>query len=441
MKKILFFAFLVLSVLLMVPKYAPAPGSYQSTDLEKVVDGDTTAYYFDGVLTYASDLHYARMVRTKSGNRILDQFYDETGKPAKQSAGHYALLRVYDGNNEISRTYLDENLQPMKNTTGYSTRERVIRDGHVEEEWYKDTGGAPAVINSGICGKLSVWENGRNTVITYVDADGNPKENSSGYAIIKRSYYEEAPWKGKVESESYYDAAGAPVSLSNGQYGMHKEYDGQGRLIRTDYFNADGSILYSVVRSYKPDNSAAGDEYYDAGGKPLRQIAGHYRIRNSEGKTIYLQSDRKSLNRFLHDEPLVVICVGALILALSSAATKRANFFLLVLYLGFVFYMTLWERDGEPRARFELFWSYKQFFTSSSLRLEIMYNIWLFIPLGGILAKLGLGRKSVLVCLLASVCIETVQLFTGLGLAELDDVISNTLGGTIGMWLSKAAHL
>ena len=37
-----------------------------------------------------------------------------------------------------------------------------------------------------------------------------------------------------------------------------------------------------------------------------------------------------------------------------------------------------------------------------------------------------------LVCLLFSAGIETVQLLTGIGLFEFDDMISNTLGGLIG---------
>lgn len=438
---ILLLVFLFLSLLFMLPK--PAPPSYRSSELEKIENGDTTEYYLDGQLTYASDLHYARMVKTTTGNEVLLQYYDEKGLPAKQSAGHYALLRVYDNKQEVSRTYLDEHLKPMLNTSGYSIRDRVFRDGHVAEIWYKGTDGAPIATNSGIYGELNGWENGRNTVITYVDADGKPHSNKSGYAVLRRTFYEEKPIAGKVKEQYYFDAAGEPVSLEKGQYGVHNEYDELGRTVRIDYLGADGSVISSTVRTYNPDDSMATEMYYDANGRPLQQAAGQYGIKKAGGKTLYLDADGNVywiLNQYLHDEPLVVICVGALVLILSAVSAKRVNTVLLVLYIGFIVYMTLWARDGTTRGNFELFWSYRQFMSSPSLRLEIMNNIWLFVPLGGILARLGLGRKSVLVCTLLSVCIETVQYFTGLGLAEFDDVISNTLGGAIGMWLSGGLH-
>ncbi len=95
--------------------------------------------------------------------------------------------------------------------------------------------------------------------------------------------------------------------------------------------------------------------------------------------------------------------------------------------------MTLMYRSaGDTKVKFELFWSYKQFFNSSSLRIEILNNIWLFVPLGAILYKLWPQGYILLIPILFSVLIETIQYFTGLGLSELDDVISNGLGVLIG---------
>ena len=434
LRLLLLFSILILSVFLMLPKSAPS--SYRSSELEKVVIGDTTEYRLNGKLTYGSDINYARAVKTTSGNEVLECYYDELGNPAKQGSGHYAVLRVYEGKNEVSKTYLDQNHQPTTNTSGYTTEVRVFENGHRVEEWYKDIDGAPVANKSGVYGRLNVWENGRNTKITYVDADRNPLNHKSGYAIMKRTFYEEAPWKGKVKEEFYFDAAGAPASLTNGQYGIHNEYDEKGRTIRIDYLNMDGTVLSSVVRTFYPDNSIETERYYDANGEPKRQAAGNYGIKKADGKTIYLDesgNEYLSLNKYLHEKTLVVILVGALILLVSSVSSRKVNVILAFLYIGFIAYMTLWNRDGETRAKFELFWSYKQFFTSPSLRLEIMYNIWLFIPLGGILARIGLGWKSVAVCILLSFAIEILQYFTGLGLAEFDDVISNGLGGAIGL--------
>ena len=67
---------------------------------------------------------------------------------------------------------------------------------------------------------------------------------------------------------------------------------------------------------------------------------------------------------------------------------------------------------------------------------QIMWNVCLFIPLGGLLPCVFLSLrkgawKTVFLCLLLTLCIETVQFFIG-RVADMDDVICNTLGGIFG---------
>jgi glycopeptide antibiotics resistance protein len=74
---------------------------------------------------------------------------------------------------------------------------------------------------------------------------------------------------------------------------------------------------------------------------------------------------------------------------------------------------------------------------------QIMWNVCLFMPLGGLLpcvfSKLRKGAwKTVLICLLLSLCIETLQFFIG-RVADMDDVICNTLGGAFGRALYTVA--
>lgn len=83
---------------------------------------------------------------------------------------------------------------------------------------------------------------------------------------------------------------------------------------------------------------------------------------------------------------------------------------------------------------------------------QIMWNVCLFIPLGGLLpcvfSFLRKGAwKTVLFCLLLTLCIETLQFFIG-RVADADDVICNTLGGvfgralyTVSAWLLKKIRL
>lgn len=143
------------------------------------------------------------------------------------------------------------------------------------------------------------------------------------------------------------------------------------------------------------------------------------------------------LNDFLHHHPLVVVLIGTVLIFVSVLTPRRVNYWLLILYSIFILYMTLWDRSGESRAKLELFWSYKQFFTSKLLRQEIVNNIWLFIPLGAMLCKLWPKVWILIVPLVFSIAVEAVQFVTGFGLCEIDDVISNSLGGVIGFVLGK----
>ncbi len=68
---------------------------------------------------------------------------------------------------------------------------------------------------------------------------------------------------------------------------------------------------------------------------------------------------------------------------------------------------------------------------SSTIRQDILNNIWLFVPLGAALYDPKHRLRWVWAVLL-SVGIEVLQYFFGIGLCELDDVFSNGLGAMIG---------
>lgn len=74
---------------------------------------------------------------------------------------------------------------------------------------------------------------------------------------------------------------------------------------------------------------------------------------------------------------------------------------------------------------------------------QIMWNICLFMPLGALLPCVFLplrkgAWKAILICFLLSACIETVQFFIG-RVADMDDLICNTLGGVFGRALYTVA--
>lgn len=67
-------------------------------------------------------------------------------------------------------------------------------------------------------------------------------------------------------------------------------------------------------------------------------------------------------------------------------------------------------------------------------------NVFLFYPGGLILRSLwkrGRGIPLLLIFFFASVAIELCQYGFGLGTAETDDVIHNTLGAWLGIWAAR----
>lgn len=96
-----------------------------------------------------------------------------------------------------------------------------------------------------------------------------------------------------------------------------------------------------------------------------------------------------------------------------------------VLYICFIFRLTLWNRSVHPDYLFcDLFWELK-----NRMWGDIIKNIALFVPLGLIID----GRKGVVICFSLSCAIEATQYFTRLGYCELDDILNNTIGALIGV--------
>jgi len=67
---------------------------------------------------------------------------------------------------------------------------------------------------------------------------------------------------------------------------------------------------------------------------------------------------------------------------------------------------------------------------------ESIMNVVIFVPFGmyaGILFQRWLLGKKILLFFFVSFLVEASQYITGLGAADITDVITNTLGGTIGL--------
>ena len=404
----------------------------------------------NGIITYAADKHYATRIKIQEGNSILEQYFDEQGNPAKQSNGYYAILREYTDNKQKETvTYLDIDGTPIVNYAGYAIIKRTYNDnGLLEKEFYFDIQSNPTKTYSVGSGCERQYDDeGRAVTLKYLNANGEVAKTGQGFAIIHIKYYNDNALSNTVKSEFYCDEDDKPVKLAKGQYGVHKECDEFGRTRSITYLDINGDPMIcadgyaTVKRTFYDDDSICTELYYDENDKPIALSEKQYGVRYQEDKKIYLDSQGNelfNLKRFLFNNRFFVLLSGIILAFVFSMCNKTTSVLLMLLYLSFVIYMTMLYRNNYgTNADFRLFWSYRKFFQSEEIRWEIIENIILFIPLGALLLNICRQRKVLLIIIAVSILIETFQYCTGRGLCELDDVISNSLGGWLGYCLGK----
>ena len=130
----------------------------------------------------------------------------------------------------------------------------------------------------------------------------------------------------------------------------------------------------------------------------------------------------------------MVVISGCVICLLILLLPKKMSIFLTAAYVVFILYETLMFREtGEAKTNFVLFSYADRFLTEQSVRVGVVNNIWLFVPLGAGLYRIIQKKWVLLIPFVMSVAIEMPQYITGLGIAEFDDVFGNTMGGWIGV--------
>ncbi len=328
------------------------------------------------------------------------------------------------------------------NTRYYDSVEKTMDDeGRVILEEYLDKNGQKVKNPGGYYAIAREYdEQGRNYKVVYLDEEGNAVNNKTGYAILKRIFNED----GKVQSEYYYDLNESPVMLSNYNYGLSYGYDENGRIDLVTYIGSDGepvtnkSGYSSVKRTFDEEGKLLTEMYYDINGEQVKLKRGQYGVLYDGNKTFYLGKDGRKIfepMNFLNNYPVVVFLVGSLVIIISAFLSKRSNIIILVIYIVFTLYMTLGGRETVyERLKLTPFWSYVQFFTNQSLKVEILNNIWLFVPIGALGYSVKNSTKMIVSLCMISLLIELTQLITGLGMCEIDDLISNSLGAVIG-WI------
>ena len=449
--------FIVISFLFINPIAQKVISTYHSSQLTKsIIETDERTEKIEyrdseGNLTVAADLGYAIMIIIKDENGQLEKYFDNHNKPIRRYDGSYAVYREYnDKGNNIRNTYLDAENNLIMSLSGYAIQEREYNENNrVTEIRYYDTKGNPVCTAAyGYSTNYEYDENGK-TKITYNDIEGKPIITSQGYAsLIREVNNADGSENRKTEREFYYDENGVPISLSLGQYGVYKEYNDLGLNDVIIYLDATGVPIVTnkgytkVIRTIQANNYAASEQYYDIDGKPFSLSEGQYGIRINGRQTVFLNQngqDQFNLKNFLYNHSRTVIPISIVVIIMSVIVKKKWDFFLMILYIIVIAYLTLMFRENEDMKNTGLFWYYRRIFTSGVARADIIKNIWLFIPLGAILYQLYPHKIALFIPIIISIIIEGIQYIAGIGFCELDDVISNGIGGWIGFAAGKIA--
>ena len=446
--------FLILSFIIIDYSPKQAASEYRSSMLAEktVVAGNVERTdYLDehGNITVAYDLGYATKIITKTHGGKTEAYYDSEGNPVKCVSGYYSVYHEYDdeGYNTFN-IFLGDDGEPVMLPSGYSIEKNLFNDsGQKETILFLDANRNPVCSAAEGYGKQYEYNpEGRVFKVTYLDQSGNPMVVKNGYASILRTFYlSKGAENGKIEYEFYYDAQGEPVALSLGQYGIHREYNENGDNTVITCLDAEGNPIITtkgfttVLKDYQ--GSSYIERYLDIDGNPFKLPEGQYGTKTTNGKVVYLDAngyEQFNKKTFLNQQPVFAIVFALGVVILSFMINKRLNIIILIFYFIAVLYFTLMYREKPLSTNaFFSFSAYRQFFVNDEAKSSIIKNIWLFIPLGAILYQLFPQKKALLIVIIISLIIELTQYVTGLGWCDMDDVISNSLGGFIGYGTGK----
>lgn len=438
----------VASIIALLPEEQAAynSGSIASElEIKESVNGNVTSTsYVDskGVPVDAVDVGYATIqtTRNEEGKVTKELYFDAEGNPSMRYGGYYGVSYEY-GESTVLLKYLDADQNNIKISSGYAAIERTVNsDGMALDEFYLDLDLDKTQCVYGYYGiHLDYDSNGQNSRVTYLDRSGQSICSTSGYAIT--TYQRDS--EGVATAQYYFDANGNPVESSLGQYGEQYLRDENGRITQITYLDADGNPAptnagYAIQkRIYYHDGTVDTEMYFDADGNPMALSKGQYGIKHSEKTTLLLNKNGRVMlcvDNILNAFPFMVVISGCMICILLILLPRKASIFLTIAYVLFILYETMMFREaGDARANFVLFSYAYRFFTEQSVRIGVINNIWLFVPLGTGLYRNIQKKWVLLIPFLLSVAIEATQYITGLGIAEFDDVFGNTMGGWIGV--------
>lgn len=435
--------------------HTKAENKIRSTSLDKQTTQKENKMRIDfvdeeGNVTYAADKYFASVIITKDGFLEIEEYYDADGKPAKQKLGYYAIQREFD---EIGRnwksTFLGIDFQPIITLNGYAGFCRTFdENGNIQTELYFDENGDPVKTKAYGYGCYKEYDDhNRNSVMVYLGDDGKPIVTGQGFAIVRYVFYDAGCSKDCVKEEYYFDSDKEPIMLTHGQFGLYKEYDQFGRVTNLTYLDTKGEPIeskegYSMVkRTYYEDDSIHSEMYFDKYGSPVRLSEGQYGVRYENGKQFYLDQfgrDQLNIKRILYNNELCVMIIVVFFAAFSCAVGRGTNILLFIFSLFSIIYMTLMFRTEIVSNQYsDIITSSGNLFSDGIITRETVNNVFLFVPFGTALYRLHPKKTVILFSLFLSAAIEMYQLISRTGIFDIDDVLCNCLGGSIGYYIGE----
>lgn len=396
-----------------------------------------------GKITYAADKHYATITReySESGELLEERYYNEFGEPTSQPAGYFGIRYLYAiSDSTVTLIYIDQNGEPFETKWGYARK--TCKDmGSMKAERYYSSKDEPVKSVDGCYGIVRYYNSvGQAITVVFVDQNIEPMLNARGYAIEKRTYNA----KNKIQSIRYFDADEKQSPLETGEYGIYYDYNSDGTEVKRTFIDETGQPISnalgyaSIIQTFYSDGSVDTERYLDREGNPTELNKGQYGVKHLAGGTIPLSAVGKPIIRLsilISYFPVIVLIVALAICLLQVFLPNNAKIVLSIIYLLFILAVTLLRKQSDYGKSFVLFWSYRQFFINNLYRLEILNNIWLFVPLGAGLYKRTGAMHVLLYGACLSILIEGVQYVLNLGFFEWDDIISNIFGTIIGYYI------
>lgn len=161
----------------------------------------------------------------------------------------------------------------------------------------------------------------------------------------------------------------------------------------------------------------------------------------------YIVRDMASVFRFLPYGLLVGIIAAVILSAINDRRVRKnkspfsvAAITCFFMYVVIMLFITFLSRESGSRSGIDLellsTWGINK--RNNAFVIE---NVLLFIPYGFLCAWMFTAARKffscTLICMLTSLGIECMQLMTGRGFFQIDDVLTNTMGGVIGYILFR----